>query len=106
MIFYTFQLPKVSLNEWYAGTHWTKRKKMKDIYRMIIGKHNITTPCEVDYDFEFKFRPLDCSNCVAMVKMIEDCLFENDSPKIVKSIKISSRKSNKDQVTLKINYDL
>ena len=29
-------LPKISLNKWYAGTHWTKRKKIKDEYKKII----------------------------------------------------------------------
>ena len=29
-------LPKISLNAWYSGNHWTKRKKMKDSYKTIV----------------------------------------------------------------------
>jgi hypothetical protein len=29
-------LPKISLNKWYAGMHWTKRKKIKDNYTLIV----------------------------------------------------------------------
>ena len=92
---------KVSLNQWYAGIHWTKRKKIKDVYALVF-KGNYTKPCDVDYDFTFKSRPLDCSNCMAMVKMIEDCLFPDDSNKVVKSIRITSNKGDKDTVKISI----
>jgi hypothetical protein len=53
---------------------------------------------EVDYNFGFSKRPLDASNAIAMVKMIEDVLFESDSYKTVKRISISSNKSKEDYV--------
>jgi hypothetical protein len=99
------ELPKISLNDWYAGKHWTERKQIKDAYKIKIGsivKEKFDAPCTVTYRFEFKSRPLDCSNCMAMVKMIEDSLFPDDGVKIVKQITISSEKSNRDLVTVAI----
>lgn len=29
-------LPKVSANKFYAGTHWTKRAELKRVYELII----------------------------------------------------------------------
>ena len=101
-------LPKLSLNKWYSGYHWTKRKKIKDQYKLIIksqfkevlSKYNSYS---VTYLFNFKTRPLDASNCVAMVKLIEDVIFEDDNYKIVNSITIKSRKSKVDNVEIEIN---
>ena len=100
-------LPKVSLNKWYAGTHWTSRKKLKDTYTLIIKSQfkdvlSKEKQYEVKYDFNFNKRPLDASNCVAMVKMIEDVIFEDDSYKIVKKIIITSNKSKEENVIIKI----
>ena len=99
-------LPKVSLNKWYAGMHWTKRKKIKDSYTQIVRSQFTEVLSKdklynVEYHFTFKNRPLDASNCVAMVKMVEDIIFEDDSYKIVHSILISSGKGERD--TLEIN---
>ena len=99
-------LPKISLNKWYAGMHWTKRKKMKDSYTQIVrSQFREVLPKDksysVEYHFKFKNRPLDASNCVAMVKMVEDIIFADDSYKIVHSILISSGKGERD--TLEIN---
>jgi len=99
-------LPKISLNKWYAGMHWTKRKKMKDSYTQIVrSQFREVLPKDksysVEYNFTFKSRPLDASNCVAMVKMVEDIIFEDDSYKIISSILISSGKGDRD--TLEIN---
>jgi len=96
MIRYVFtDLPKLSLNEWYGSKHWTKRSAMKDIYRAIVTPRikPIDYPVNVAYLFEFQARPLDQSNCVAMVKLIEDCIFPDDSPKIVKDLYIKGFKS-------------
>jgi len=100
-------LPKISLNEWYSGTHWTKRKKIKDAYKYIIksqhkGQFLKSNKYEVEYTFYFKSRPLDASNCVAMVKMIEDVLFEDDKWDIVESITMKSRKVKEEYVEINI----
>ena len=107
MIIKLFDLPKISLNKWYAGMHWTKRKQIKDSYTLIVKSQcKEVLPKDKVYSAEyqcyFKARPLDASNCVAMVKMIEDIIFEDDTYKIVKEIKISSEKAKQDLVIIKI----
>lgn len=101
-------LPKISLNTWYAGSHWSKRKKIKDNYYFIIKSQcshifKKDSSYDVEYIFEFKNKPLDASNTVAMVKMIEDVLFEDDKFDIVTSIKMASKKGKEDIVKLIIN---
>lgn len=101
-------LPKISLNIWYAGTHWTKRKKLKDTYTLLVKsqfKHVYSKDCkyEVDYIFYFKSRPLDASNCIAMVKMIEDIIFEDDKYSIVVRLSVESKKSKEEYLQIKVN---
>ena len=43
------------------------------------------------------------SNCVAMVKLIEDVIFEDDNYKIVESINIKSRKAKFDSVEIEVH---
>lgn len=107
MIITIKDLPKISLNKWYAGMHWAKRKKIKDNYVKIVkSQFNKTLPkvntYNTEYHFTFKSRALDASNCVAMVKMIEDIIFEDDSYKVVKSILITSSKGAEDLVQINI----
>jgi len=105
-------LTKKSLNDWYAGTHWSKRKKIKDIYKLIIKsqcREILTGKFIVDWLFTFEKNPLDASNCVAMLKMIEDIIFEKDDYKHMEIGKIKSVKGNKDEIKLtiyKIEKDL
>lgn len=98
-------LPKVSLNEIYAGSHWRKRKKIKDNYKMIINTQYKGVFCKskvyvVNYIFVFKTRALDTSNTVYMLKMIEDILFEDDSYKIIPKLIIQSEKGKEDLVKI------
>lgn len=98
-------LPKISLNKWYSGQHWTKRKKMKDNYKFIINNQHAgqllkSNQYDVEYNFHFKSRPLDASNCVAMVKLVEDILFEDDKWDIVKSLRITSNKSDEEYLEI------
>lgn len=98
-----YDLPKVSANQFYAGIHWTKRKKLKDIYKLLIQsqtKLKFSKPCNVEYRFTFKSKPLDCSNTNGMLKMIEDCLFDDDSTDIVKSLSVISLKGKIDKVEI------
>ena len=100
-------LPKVSLNVWYSSKHWSFRKKLKDNYTLIVkSQFKDVLPASESYDteyhFTFKSRPLDASNCVAMVKMIEDIIFESDGYKVIKSILITSSKGAEDRVEIKI----
>ena len=101
-------LPKVSLNVWYSSKHWSFRKKLKDNYTLIVkSQFKEVLPASksynTEYHFTFKSRPLDASNCVAMVKMIEDIIFESDGYKVIKSILITSSKGAEDIVEIKIN---
>ena len=107
MIIILKNLPKISLNKWYSGMHWANRKKIKDNYIKIIKSQfnevlSKNNTYNTEYHFTFKSRALDASNCVAMVKMIEDIIFENDSYKIVKSILITSEKGDEDTLIIKI----
>ena len=101
-------LPKVSLNVWYSSKHWSFRKKLKDNYTLIVkSQFKEVLPASESYDTEYHFtfnsRPLDASNCVAMVKMIEDIIFESVGYKVIKSILITSSKGDQDIVEIKIN---
>lgn len=101
-------LPKVSLNVWYSSKHWSFRKKLKDNYTLIVKSQfkevlPASNSYDTEYHFTFKSRPLDASNCVAMVKMIEDIIFESDGYKVIKSILITSTKGAEDMVEIKIN---
>lgn len=92
-------LPKISLNEWYAGKHWSKRKQLKDTYKWIVksqykGVFSKNNKYRVHYHFYFKTRPLDALNCSAMIKIIEDIIFEDDKWDIIEIGGIKSRKSD------------
>lgn len=100
-------MPKVSLNAWYSSNHWSKRSKIKNTYAWLIksrvkGQFQKDKKYEVDYLFEFKKNPLDASNCVAMVKLTEDLLFEDDKWDIVTKISIKSRKAKKDRIIINV----
>lgn len=102
-------LPKISLNDWYSGSHWSKRKAIKDKYYWIIKNQfkdvlSNENKYKVSYSFYFKLKPLDASNTIAMVKMIEDIIFEDDNYEIVEQITISSKKSDKDLVIIEILF--
>jgi len=101
-------LPKYSLNDIYAGKHWTKRKRIKDSYKLIIKsqfKHLFSKldKYTVSYDFRFKSRPLDVSNTVYMLKLIEDIIFEDDTYKIITELNIKSSKHTEDCVIIIVN---
>ena len=100
-------LPKISLNEWYAGKHWSERKKIKDQYKLIVKNQfkdvlSKDKKYHVHYHFYFKSKPLDASNCVAMLKLIEDVIFEDDKHDIIEMISIKSSKSSNEFVKIEI----
>ena len=100
-------LPKVSNNKFYSGMHWTKRKETRDNFhfrvksqcKRVFGAENKYL---ATYAFQFKSNPLDASNCVGMLKMIEDVLFEKDDWNIVDIGGITSRKGKEDKVIITI----
>ncbi len=91
----TYRVPlagnKFSTNKIYAGTHWSKRKSVKDGLTGIAGlfcrpAFKIGSyPVEIRYRFCFASRPLDTLNCATMAKMLEDAfraigILEDDDP--------------------------
>ena len=76
-VFTFYDLPKVSLNAWYASTHWKQRDKVKQQYKKLIPTlTNIHFPIEISFQFYFKSHPLDADNCVAMIKLCVDSLLD------------------------------
>lgn len=102
-----YDLPKISLNQWYSGISWKTRKRQKDTFAFLVRsrcKHFFKKDkvYRVSYSFYFKSKPLDTSNCVGMLKMIEDVLFEDDTYKIIPEINVKSIKSNRDRVVIEV----
>lgn len=101
-----YDLPKVSANKFYDSRHWTYRKKIKDVYSLLLQRYYHCMDCSksynVDYEFTFQKRPLDTSNTSAMIKMIEDVLFKNDSYKVVRKISTISSKGKRDCVKITV----
>ncbi len=100
---------KISTNPYYR-LYWRKKHEVNNLYYnyFIDKKYKIDKyPVEITYRFTFKSRPLDSTNCSAMVKMIEDALIKNgtlkdDSPKYVKGTHIYSEKGERDDVEITI----
>jgi len=99
-------LRKISLNDWYSQkSHWSKRKQIKDLYFWVIKsqfKHVFPKDGKyiVSYEFFYRVRPLDASNTIAQVKLVEDIIFEDDRWDIIEKIEISSRKADKDYIRI------
>ena len=83
MIAFTIPLTqglKQSTNKFYAGTHWTKRKELKNgflgnVARVCKKLEQIDSyPIQIRYRFIFETRALDTLNCAIMAKCIEDAL--------------------------------
>ena len=103
-------LPKVSTNKIYGGVHWTTRSKIKTNYTTIIkSQFNKVFPknkrYSVAYDFEFRIRPLDITNCSYMIKMIEDVIFEDDTYKIIEKVTITSKRGIEDKVLINVKQN-
>lgn len=100
---------KVSTNAIYSGMHWSKRKKLADLYHWALVQHKNQAvkeyPVDINYVFTFKGKPLDTTNCTYMAKMLEDGLVKNgviedDSPEYVAFTGIYSQKGSKDEVEI------
>ena len=87
-----------SLNNWYSGQHWTKRKREASRVHSLVraqlgGCKTFTTPVCITVTAYFKSRPQDASNIVA--KLYEDALIGyvliDDSPQYVRSMTTESR---------------
>ena len=107
---------KISTNKIYEGVHWSKRKKMKDNYKLLTTAYykklpKINYKVDLTMEFYFKSRALDSSNCSFMAKLLEDCLVEggiltNDSIKYVGKFTCQSfldREAEQDYCKILIN---
>ena len=97
---------KVSFNDFYEGGSWKFRHSVKKKYKKAFQEfhHRVSSDSKynVDYEFSFKSRPLDSTNTMAMVKMIEDIIFEKDNYKIVRRVSTVSNKGEKDFVKITV----
>ncbi len=110
MLSITIPIPeKVSTNEIYQGTHWSKRKKIADLYHQSLIEHRLRRvkeyPVDITYIFSFEGKLLDADNTSYMAKMLKDSLrkwkiIEDDSPLFVSSVTLVSKKGLKDEVQI------
>lgn len=97
-----FHIPKkVSSNEIYSGMHWTKRKRIKDLFRKVhfVTKAIDNYPVKCHYHFQLSGKMLDISNHFFLVKLIEDSLvykgiLQDDSIKYVSEITVTAEKGD------------
>ena len=95
---------KISNNK-LRTVHWGIRASITKKYKEVVAEHKeiyekipklLIGPSKLTVTFYFHNRPLDCSNCAGMCKMIEDALVENcvipdDSPKYIGSVTLISK---------------
>lgn len=100
---------KVSTNDIYSGMHWSKRKKLADLYHQCLIEHRnkriADYPIDVTFIFSFKGTALDCTNVSYMAKLLEDGMkaykiITDDSPKFVQSVTLISQKGQRDEVEI------
>ncbi len=103
---HSLYLPDVgpTLNEWYAGLHWSKRKALADYWHLLVLKwvrkydvQPVPPPVHLAMDFYFGpgRRAYDASNCAATAKLIEDGLvhakiLKGDGPTHVRTIALTT----------------
>ena len=100
-------LPKISLNEWYSGKHWSKRKALKDNIKWLVYSQFKTVFPKIDkyivsYEIVSKTRPLDADNTIGITKLLTDILFEDDKWDIITQVCLSSRKGDEDYVRVTV----
>ena len=72
-------IPKVSTNKFYEGTHWSKRKTIKDQILLLTKKKFkeidfIDNKVDIHFTFNWQKNPLDSDNNSFLVKCLIDCL--------------------------------
>lgn len=105
---------KASTNQIYAGSHWSHRKVVKDVYywEVLANKKHFKKPeklpTTLHFYFTFKSRALDASNCGYMAKCLEDAIkkigvIPDDSPKYVAGVCLYSKKGDCDSIVIEYN---
>lgn len=116
---YEFELlGRFSNNKLYGGLHWSTRAKVArewhEFYFYLAKEQGAKLiehyPVSVTYEFHFRNQPMDSSNCVGMVKLIEDALkgvlWTDDDPRHINKLTIvvapELQKGFKEKVVIKI----
>jgi hypothetical protein len=100
----------VSTNKIYSSRHWTYRNKIKKDYAMWFLKYKNKLPkfdykIDLEFNFYFKNKGYDSSNCSYMGKIIEDLLVKNgvikdDNRRWVGRVSYISRKGDENYCEL------
>lgn len=101
MIFTIPIVEKISNNK-LRTVHWGTRNSITKKYREAVLKVYdevpmlVAGPARLIVTFYFYNRPLDCSNCAGMSKMIEDGMVEakiiqDDNPECIESVTLISK---------------
>lgn len=113
----TFEIPlkTPSLNQWYSGGHWSKRKKVADEWHDAVWavmrekkiKPITDFPISVTYRFYMK-RLLDPSNTITAPKLIEDGLVKagiipDDTARYIGRIVLDAPEKGNDRVVVTID---
>jgi hypothetical protein len=84
-----------TLNKWYEGGHWSKRKKLKDYYRaMFLPYFKDKQICISEFEAELSYNyNADVDNVITLLKIFIDNMrdfgiIDNDNTKIFKSLQI------------------
>lgn len=101
-----------SLNEWYASSHWSARKKAKDQWKLLVKAATRGTDAVEDYpvlvDVTVAFGPgarrYDADNCVPAAKLVTDALeaigvLEGDSCTYISEVRMRHARTEDDGYT-------
>ena len=114
MITISWKGKHISLNDWYAGKHWTYRQKQKNLWRTtftdLLSQHKKPNIEKYSIELEYNSR-LDPSNTITMIKLFEDTLIKlgwikDDSKKYCKYLKIyPNNQFSSKEYKLHLSYD-
>lgn len=103
-----------SLNDYYSGVHWSKRKRMADEWhenflialKLIKCPRKLSTPIEVTCIQQCKGRVRDADNAVLGAKFFQDSLkmfgyIEDDGPEYISQVVLMTEKGGRDKTIIK-----
>lgn len=101
----------ISLNAWYSSKHWTHRNKQKEDWHKFFHQFlTLPYPYFEQYDITLECNSrLDPSNCITMIKLLEDTLqtcgiLKNDTAEFCRGlhiIPVDSMKRRSYKITIK-----
>ena len=101
-----------TLNIYYAGKHWSARKKDVDYWHELIHWHLLEAKIEKPLDYpievwvvEYCKRLRDSDSAVIAVKLFGDSLVKggwlpDDSPKYIEAVHLTCKKANKNYLEI------